>query len=446
MKFKHKNIIIAVLVIICFLPGLAGAKAQEPQTEAQAAILIEQVSGTVLYAKDAYRRMYPASTTKILTALLAVETGDMDALVTVGPEINLVSKGSSLARLSVGDTITLRDLIYGLMLPSGNDAAYTIAAHLARRQSGNPDLSAPEAIKVFVDMMNARARKLGAKDTHFTGPDGFHAADHYTTAYDLSLLAREAMRHPFIRTVVSTADYTPDSWKGSNTCSWKNNNLLIHSLNDFYYPAATGLKTGYTGQAGFCLISSGSSNALDLIAVCLKTSEAGRWSDAKALLDYGFANYTWLQLVKAKEAIHTVSITNGDYGQPDAVMLTAAEGFAGVFAQEDAGRIKKEIVIDNNLLETKNSLGEAAAAAQGEYALRAPLSKGQVVGQVKFTLGGRELFSADLIVTADVAPRPWWRTTPALTIIVCGLIFVAAITALSIRRRRKTELAPGNSH
>lgn len=439
MKNKRKNLIIAVLVLLCFLPGLAGAKAQEPRTEAQAAILIEQVSGTILYAKDAQRQMYPASTTKILTALLAVETGDLDAQVTVGSEIYLVAKGSSLAHLSSGDTISLRDLVYGLMLPSGNDAAYTIAAHLARRQAGNPDLSAPEAIQVFAEMMNARARELGAKDTHFSGPDGFHASDHYTTAYDLSLIAREAMKHPFLRTVVATANHAPESWKGRETRSWKNNNQLIDPRSNFYYPAATGLKTGYTGKAGYCLVSSGSREEMDLIAVCLNTSEDGRWSEAKALLDYGFASYTRLQLVQAEEEITTVSVNNPDWGQPDSLTLTAAEGFSGVFAREDAGEIKRETVIDNNLLAAKKSLGEAAASAQAEYALRAPLIKGQVVGQVKITLRGRKLFSADLIVTADVAPLPWWRTEPALILYGCALVFLSAILVLRLRRRRQTE-------
>lgn len=446
MKINHKKIIIAVLVLLCFFPRLAGAKAQEPHIEAQTAILIEPVSESILYAKEPYRRMYPASTTKILTALLAVETGDLDAQVTVGSEIYLVARGSSLARLGIGDTITLGDLVYGLLLPSGNDAAYTIAVYLARLQSGNPDLSAPEAIKVFAGMMNARARELGAKDTHFSGPDGFHAADHYTTAYDLSLIAREAMKHPFIRTVVATSNYTPESWKGNNTRSWKNNNQLLHPNNDYFYPDATGLKTGYTGQAGFCLVSSGSREALDLIAVCLNTSEDGRWSDAKALLDYGFANFTWLQLVQAEEEIQTVNISNSDWGQPDSVALTAAEGFAGVFAREAVKQIKKEIIIDNNLLDTKYSYGEAAAAVPAEYALRAPLVKGQVAGQVKFTLEGRELFSADLIVIADVDPRPWWRTGPALSFLGCGLFFLVSILVFRLKRRLKTKSAFRSGH
>lgn len=439
MKISWKLISITFLIIlIFFIPNLAGA-VQPPQIEAEAAIVIDQKSGTILFAQDAERRMFPASTTKILTALLAVETGDLAEIVTVGTEINLVQKDSSLAHISIGDTISLADLIYGLMLPSGNDAAYIIATHLGRRQAGNPDLSPAAAVGVFVQKMNALALDLGAKDSHFTVPDGYHDENHYTTAFDLSLIARQAMAHPFLRTVVSTNMHRAQSWTGKNIYDWTNSNLLIQADNDNYYPYATGLKTGYTEEAGFCLVSSGSYGNMDLLAVSLNASRDGRWSDSRALLDYGFANYTWQQLLQADEFIQTVSISNGDYDQPDSVGLIAAEGYAGVFAQEDLVRVTKQIIIDSSLLETEKAPAKSPASG---FSLRAPLVKGQAVGQIILTLDGRELFSTDLLATENVAAQPWWRIllNPAILLLAAGLFLVPIICIYKNKRRHKSDL------
>jgi len=439
MKTPWKCIIITIiLILVLFIPSLAGA-VQPPQIEAEAALVIDQKSGTILYAKDAQRRMFPASTTKILTALLAVETGDLAEIITVGTEINLVKKDSSLAHLKIGDTISLGDLIYGLMLPSGNDAAYIIAVHLGRRQAGDSNLSAAAALEVFSDMMNSRANDLGAKDSHFTVPDGYHDENHYTTAHDLSLIARAAMDNPFIRTVVSTNMHRAQSWTGKKTRDWTNTNLLIQSDNNNYYPYATGLKTGYTEEAGFCLVSSGSDGKMDLIAVSLNASRGRRWADARALLDYCFANYAWRQLLQADEIIQTVSISNGDYGQPDSVALIVAEGFAGVFSQEDLERITKQVLIDPNLVETEKTSAQSPASG---FSLRAPLVKGQAVGHVLLTLDGRELFSTDILITENVAAQPWWRKllAPAILLLAAGLLSVPAICIYKNKRRRKSDL------
>lgn len=427
MELNLKKIIIPLLILICFFPSVAAAVGQEPDIESQAAILLEPVSGKILYAKNHLQRMYPASTTKILTALLAVESGDLDTIVSVGTELRLVSPGSSLAHLSIGDTISLQDLIYGLMLPSGNDAAYVIATHLGRLKSGNPGLPPAEAIKIFSEMMNTRARELGAIDSNFSCPDGFHADNHYTTAYDLALIAAEAMKQPLIRTVATATSYHPTSWEGPKTQDWKNYNLLIHKGSDFYYPAATGLKTGYTGMAGFCLVSSSSNEDMDLIAVCLNGTEDGRWVDNIALLDYGYSEFTWLQLVQPKEEVYTVNISNSNWDQPDRLALVAAAGFSDLFAREDIGAIKREVVIDETLLDLIIPQDALPVSGTSEYTLQASLATGQVVGQVKYTLQGKALFTADLIATAPVDPLPWWRTSTARVSIGLGLILFALL-------------------
>ena len=430
---RLKNTAIALLAVACLLAGPAEAAGQELSLEAQAVLLVEESSGAVLYEKDAHLPMYPASTTKILTALLAVELGDLAAQVTVGAELNLVAAGSSLAHLSQGDTISLGDLLYGLLLPSGNDAAYVIAAFLAREQQENPELPAGEATEVFAAMMNERARQLGARDSHFSNPDGFHAADHYTTAYDLSLIAREAMGSPFLRSVFATKSYTSDTWQGKGTRAWKNNNQLIQPGAGYYYPPATGLKTGYTGPAGFCLVSSATSGGLDLIAVALNASEKGRWGDAWTLLDYGFANYARRELVRKGSVVETVPIVNGDWGQPQDIPLAAAQSYAAVLAKEDLERVEMEVQLDPHFLAAKEDSGAAAQA----YSLQAPLAVGQAVGQVVYSLEGQALFTTDLLAQAAATPLPWWRSPTAL--LLFAAVLGGTLLVLAFRRRFKAR-------
>lgn len=261
--------------------AIAAHEAEHPlSVECQAATIINQDNGDILYAKNDTLRLYPASTTKVLTALLAIENGDPGEIVTVGDEIQRVSPFATRAWLQQGESLPLRDLVYALLLPSGNDAAYTIAVHIARKTT-DPSLSTDEAVDVFVDLMNRRAYELGARDSHFANPDGFHDANHYSSARDLSIIAREAMKKPFFRQVVHTPKYRV----------WTNTNQLIAPDSAYYFPCATGLKTGFTSQAGHCLISSASDQEVQLITVALNSSKDGIWKDSRALLSYGFASY-----------------------------------------------------------------------------------------------------------------------------------------------------------
>lgn len=428
MRAQQRIFVALFIILIILFPYNVGAAKASPAVAAQAAVLIEASTGEILFEQNASLRMYPASTTKILTALLAVELGILDAQVTVGDELNLVSPGSSLARLSVGDSLTLGDLVYGLLLPSGNDAAYTIAVHLARQQSANPNLPADQAVRRFAELMNNRARELGARQTHFTAPDGYHDADHYTTAFDLALIARAALQHPFIQQAVTALSYTAKIWPGPKLKTWANHNLLIQPDADFYYPAATGFKTGYTGPAGFCFVGSASQDGLDLIAVCLNTSADGRWQDATSLLDYGFDNYRRQELVWAGKEIAIAQVKNGARGEPGTVSLVAAEGFAGIFSREEAGQIEQTVSIA-----VPDESGVATVVAGDGFTLTAPLTKGQIAGRLVYSLAGNELFATDLLVTTDVAPQPWWRKAE----FGFGAGLLAAIFLITVTSRRR---------
>jgi D-alanyl-D-alanine carboxypeptidase (penicillin-binding protein 5/6) len=408
--------------------------AAPPALDAETAVLMDQRTGQILYAKDGDKQMYPASTTKILTALVAVEQGDLDEVITVGNEVLHIPIDSSKAGLSVGDTISLRELIYGLMLPSGNDAAYTIAVHFGRRRLGDPRAGVQEAVAAFAELMNQRARELGAVATQFTVPDGYHRAEHYTTARDLALIARAALEHPFIREVAATGRYVPEAWTGPHVRPWGNTNQLVRPY-QFGYQYATGLKTGYTGQAGFCMVGSAARGDLELIAVVLNTSKDGRWLDTTALLEYGFENFAWQQLVEADQVLATVKVSGQDVHEPETIDLTAAQGFGSTFPLAGIPRIEKDVIV------FPKSPGQSpgGAAAADSRTVSAPLEKGQVLGEVVFSLDGRELFRTELLATQAVAAMPWWRKAllPGGLSLGLGLTVLLLIKQRRRRRRRR---------
>lgn len=289
MKALRRLSVLLLFAII--ITGFLPAHAQQPILNAHAAIVIDAATGTEIMEKNADTIMFPASTTKIMTALLAVEHGDLDEMIKIGQEVNLIAWDSSRAHLQPGDRLSLRDLLYGMMLASGNDAAYAVAVHIARLDSGY-ELSAGAGLKEFARMMNERARELGVVNTHFVNPDGYPNSHHYTTARDLALITAEAMRLPDIREIVQTASFRPETWQGGAVRTWTNGNKLIRGDSDFFYGKATGGKTGYTQPAGFTLVATAREENLELVAVVLDTDADGRWLDSTELLEYGFREYT----------------------------------------------------------------------------------------------------------------------------------------------------------
>lgn len=290
---RYLSILVIGLLLACFLPVLSGqgdiGLNGQPRPEAMGAIVIDQKNHDILYEKNAHQRLYPASTTKILTALLVIENEDLDKVITVGDEIRLVGADGSRAGLKTGEQITIRDLLAGLMLPSGNDAAYVLAVHTARQSSGKSSMNSREAAACFAELMNQRARKAGANDSLFMNPDGYHDDQHYTTAYDLALITQEAMKEPSFREIVSKKSHLIPGKNGKLGHYWKNTNQLLDPEGPYNYPAATGIKTGYTKPAGYCLVASADREGKQLIAVALNSTKEGQWADSIQLLDYGAA-------------------------------------------------------------------------------------------------------------------------------------------------------------
>ncbi|MBV6714426.1 D-alanyl-D-alanine carboxypeptidase family protein [Paenibacillus chitinolyticus] len=249
--------------------------------EGEAAVLMDADTGKVLFEKQKDSRLYPASTTKIVSAMVALEKGGAKDRITVGDEIRLKTTGESTAGLWEGQRLSLEDLIAAMMLPSGNDAARTVARYIAEKDSGRK-LSAEEGIAYFAGLMNEKAAAVGAKRSHFTNPHGLHDPKHYTTAGDMALLAREAMKNKVFRSIVDQPRHTVASAGHSQT--FVNRNQLLQEGGAYYFKGVNGVKTGFTDEAGYCLVSSADLDGKNLITVVLRSSSGGVYTDTHALL------------------------------------------------------------------------------------------------------------------------------------------------------------------
>lgn len=274
-------------------------------------VLLETETGDILFEKNSNERMFPASTTKLMTAVLVLEKSYLNELVTVSASaVNSVPAGYVKAPLYAGEELRVEELLYALLIPSANDAANVLAEHV----SGS--------ISAFAELMNSKAQELGMTNTHFTNPSGIHDNDLYTTASDLSILARYAMRNDKLREIVKTTTYTlpKTAVHPQEDREFTTSNLLLDSSSkSYYYEYATGIKTGFTNPAGDCLVASAKKDGLEFIAVCLHSSTnsnglRGKFLDCKILFNFAFDNYTTyykdLQaklLEEAKEAEHLTS-------------------------------------------------------------------------------------------------------------------------------------------
>jgi serine-type D-Ala-D-Ala carboxypeptidase (penicillin-binding protein 5/6) len=262
-RWKTGSLALAALLLLL----AQGARSQDLPLAAQSAALVDSYSGEFLYAKNADAKEYPASSTKILTALIVIEAGNLDQVVTVAPEDTKVEPSS--LNLKPGQQFTRRQLLFGMLLKSAND----VAMCLARDNAGS--------VPAFAEKMNLRAAELGATSSHFVNPHGLHDPNHYTTAHDLVLIARAAMQQPMFRQIVSTIYYT---WRTPNgeVDELRNHNRLLR-----HFAGCNGLKTGYTRAAQQVLVSSALRGGHEVVAVVLHTDKPGIWVDSKTLLTYG---------------------------------------------------------------------------------------------------------------------------------------------------------------
>ncbi|EEG78280.1 D-alanyl-D-alanine carboxypeptidase family protein [Dethiobacter alkaliphilus] len=354
--------ILAVLLLFCLLlpAGLAVAM-ETPDVTARAAVLLDQETGRILFSKNAHERLPMASTTKIMTAILAIESGRLDEMVTVSEYASLV-EGSGVD-LDAGEQKTLEELLYGLMLRSGNDAATAIAEHLAG------------SVEKFARQMTRRAGELGAAQTRFENPHGLEAENHYTTAYDLGIIAVYAMSLPEFREVVATSEKRI-SWTGRpyDRILYNQNKLLD------MYEYADGIKTGWTTPAGRCFVGSSNKDGWGLVSVVLNAPQM--WEDTIELMEFGYSYYHWEPLVEEGRHLKTAQV---ERGTADRVTLVAGNDLGLPLKENEADVLRYEF----NVAEP----------------LRAPVSAGDEVGTMEVYFGTQRIAEVPLVAASDVGRR-----------------------------------------
>lgn len=323
---------------------------------AQSAILIEQSTGTVIFSKNQDKQMKPASTTKILTAICALENGELSDVVTVSKKA-ADEEGSSMY-IEAGEKITLEALVYGLMLNSGNDAAVAIAEHL----SG-------DTIK-FADLMNKKAKEIGVKNSNFVTPNGLDDENHYVTARDLAVITAYALNNPKFSEIVKTK--TKIVLTENNVKKYLTNHNKMLSI----YDGCIGVKTGFTKASGRTLVTAAEKNNIKLIAVTLNAPSD--WNDHKLMLDYGFSKIEKISVLNNTDTVNKAYVKNGADRH---VNLRCEYGY-------------DEIVINdtNNKFEVKYNI----------RTLKAPVMKGEIAGKAIVLKNGEKVFETDLLAQEDI--------------------------------------------
>ncbi len=344
----NRKILISVIIINLFWGKIA--LCQEPDISAQSAVLIDAQSKRILASYNPYIKLPMASTTKIMTALIALERGKLTEEIKI--DRNAVGIEGSSIYLEEGEIITLEDLLYGLMLRSGNDSAMAIANYIGKD------------IEDFIKLMNYMAKKIGAENTNFMNPHGLHDDNHYSTAYDLALITAKAMELEKFSEIVSSK-----TWKAD-----RNKNNIFYNKNKtlWEYEGGDGVKTGYTTRAGRCLVTSATRNGTKLIAVALND---GNWfNDCYKLMDYGFENFTTYVICEKEQFFKKIPINNG---KKDFVSAISQDTFIYPLKEEELDRVK----INLNL----------------PKAIEAPIAKGEIIGDITIYLDGQIIHMGKVI-------------------------------------------------
>ena len=365
-----KSLAMASIVIIFGLQALITpqeAYADYPQITADAAILVDAETGHVLYGRNECHQKDPASLTKIMTAIVALEAGRLDDVVTVSRRAARFERGS-IIDIRVGEKVTLENLIKAALIESANDATIAIAEHVA---GGHYDL--------FVHWMNLKARELGAVNTRFRNTHGFTHPNHHTCAYDLALITRYALRIPEFAALVRTKTITMYWYDSDRKETLRNTNRLLHS--DF--EGIDGVKTGTTSAAGHCLIASATRNGRQLIAVVLHSDR--RYYDARKLLSWGF-DIEPVEAAQAGDPLTRLRVRDGT--RPD-VTVVPAETVRLHIPEEQLPDLVKEVRLKEDLC--------------------APIAAGDHLGEMIFRIQGRELGRVALVAGYAVDRRVWYK-------------------------------------
>ena len=370
MKVKKIFIVLlcTFLILIPFENVLSADIANQPSISANASILIDNKTNKVLYSKNENKKMYPASTTKILTAILVIENSNLDDLVTASYDaIMSIPDGYSTANIQIDEQLTVEQLLELLLVHSANDAANVLAEFIG----GSTDS--------FVSMMNTKINELGLSDSHFTNVYGMHNEDHYTTAHDLAIIMKYCLKNDTFRKISGQASCSipPTNKYGTRTYN-STNELLIPNSSSYYKYLTTG-KTGFTSQAKECLVSSAYKDDLELIGVVLGSNN--RFSDTRAIYDFAYSNYSIKIIANEGDIAGNITISNATKETENLNLLLDESIPVLISNSQDISEISPEITLNDNI--------------------SAPIEEGSILGKIKYTVTG-VTYSTNIVAEHNV--------------------------------------------
>lgn len=381
LKINYKNSICKVLIVLTLtifvLIGnigtfgtyvLANNTNSEPDINAESALLIDNKTNKVLYSKDMNRKMFPASTTKILTAILVLENHSLDEKVTASYNaVMTIPSGYSTASIQIDEVLTVEQLLELLLVHSANDAANVLAEYTGG------------SIDSFVAMMNTKINELGLSDTHFTNPYGLQDNNHYTTAHDLAIIMQYCLKNDDFRKIAGQASCAIPSTNKSEPRKYSSTNELLIAGNSNYYPNLIAGKTGYTSEAGECLVSAAYNDNLELVGVILNSNN--RFKDTCSLYNYGYTNFSIKNIVNEKDIITNVEVKNATKDTKNLNLLVSEDIPVLANNSDDLSKIEPQITLNSDI--------------------KAPIEDGQVLGKVSYSVNGIT-YSTDLIAANNV--------------------------------------------
>lgn len=395
-----------------------------PDVTAPNAVLIDYATGKILFDKNAHEQAYPASTTKVMTAILVLENADLNDIITISEDLYV--DGSSMYLLK-GESFSVEELLKVLLIRSANDVAEVFAVHI----SGS--------VEAFAELMNKRAKELGALNTHFTNPHGLPDENHVTTAYDLAVIAKHAMSFDLFKEIVSTVrltieatDFTPEKryYRNTNRFLWGtgvgNQILYKGTYKDIKYDAIDGIKTGYTPEAQNCLISSSNIDGHRLIAVVLGAQALNVYADSRTIIDYGYENFQSIQLATKNSVKATAVIEDGIENN---ISLYIADSLDAIIPKNiDIANLNEEIIINENI--------------------KAPISLGEVLGKVIYSIedeviGEVNLISKNVIDKMPIIKKIMMPSNLFKAFIIIFIIWQIFVISIRIKRKRARNIYGG---
>lgn len=380
---------------------------------AESVVLIDSISGKILYSKNKDELKYPASTTKILTAILTIENCNLDDVITASSTaINSIPSGYSNAAIQVGEKLTVKELLEVFLIHSANEAGYILAENI----SGS--------IENFANLMNTKAMEIGCTNTHFTNPSGLQDVNHYTTAYDLSLIARYCMQNDTFRQIVKQPSCTITATDKYEERYFLNTNELLNKTSPYYNEHVIGIKTGFTTQARNCLISAYKENNIELISVVLdapqsnSSGDSAKYTDTLTLFKYGIENFSIKTIAQRNYVMKKIAVLNATSKTKDLDLVISNDISVLISNSVDINSIEPDIKLNDNIL--------------------APISQNDVLGTISYTVDGIT-YTENLIASHSVEASNFFINIIKIAIAILLLIIAFKLMYLNTRNTNKKK-------